>query len=99
MLEIKKINLTKKDISKKINLNTGLSSLLTNQITDDFIDILKNLIKNKEISIKNFGTFKIINKKERTGRNPKNKKIYKIKPRRSLSFIPSKKLSAKIKDI
>ena len=99
MSEIKKINLTKKDISKKINLKTGLSSMLTNQIIDDFIHILKNLIKNKEINIKNFGSFKIINKKERTGRNPKNKKIYKIKARRSLSFIISKNLNDKIKDL
>ena len=99
MAEIKEISLTKKDISKKINLKTGLSNLYTNQITDDFISILKYLIKSKEISIKNFASFKIINKKERIGRNPKNKKIYNIDARKSLSFIPSKKLSAKIKDI
>ena len=99
MSEIKKNNLTKKDISKKINLKSGLSNMYTNQITDDFIYILKNLIRNKEINIKNFGTFKIINKKERTGRNPKNKKIYNINARKSLSFIASKKLNVKIKDL
>ena len=99
MEENKKISLTKKDISKKINLKTGLSNLYTKQITDDFISILKYLIKSKEISIKNFASFKTIDKKERTGRNPKNKKIYNIDARKSLSFIPSKKLSAKIKDI
>ena len=47
MSEIKRINLTKKDISKKINSKTGLPTLYTNKIIDDFIDILKNLIKNK----------------------------------------------------
>ena len=99
MAEIKKISLTKKDISKKINLKTGLSNLYTKQITDDFISILKCLIKSREISIKNFASFKIINKKARTGRNPKNKKIYNIDSRKSLSFIPSKKLIAKINDI
>ena len=99
MAEIKKISLTKKDISKKINLKTGLSNLYTKKITDDLINILKYLIKTKEINIKNFASFKTINKKERTGRNPKNKKIYNIDARKSLSFIPSKKLSAKIKDI
>ena len=99
MSEIKKISLTKKNISKKINLKTGLSNLYTNQITDDFISILKYLIKSKEISIKNFASFKTISKNERIGRNPKNKKIYKIKARRSLSFITSKKLNDKIKDL
>ena len=99
MSEIKNVNLTKKDISKKINLKTGLPVSYANKITDDFIDILKNLIKNKEISIKNFASFKTISKNERIGRNPKNKKIYKIKARRSLSFITSKKLNDKIKDL
>ena len=99
MSEIKKTNLTKKDISKKINLNTGLPTSYTNRITDDFINILKNLIKNKEINIKNFATFKVLNKGDRIGRNPKNKKIYKIKARKSLSFIISKKFNDKIKDL
>ena len=99
MSEIKKTNLTKKDISKKINLNTGLTTSYTNRITDDFINILKNLIKNKEINIKNFATFKVLNKGDRIGRNPKNKKIYKIKARKSLSFIISKKFNDKIKDL
>ena len=99
MEEIKKKSLTKKDISEKINLKTGLSKLYAEQITDDFIYILKDLIKNKEISIKNFASFKIISKNERIGRNPKNKKIYNINARKSLSFIASKKLSVKIKDL
>ena len=99
MEEIKKKSLTKKDISEKINLKTGLSKLYAEQITDDFIYILKDLIKNKEISIKNFASFKTISKNERIGRNPKNKKIYNINARKSLSFIASKKLSVKIKDL
>ena len=99
MEEIKKTSLTKKDISKKINLKTGLSNLYAEQLTDDFIYILKNLVKNKELSIKNFASFKTINKNERIGRNPRNKKIYNINARKSLSFIASKKLNVKIKDL
>tara|TARA_B100000965_G_C19277370_1_gene620035 strand:+ start:310 stop:609 length:300 start_codon:yes stop_codon:yes gene_type:complete len=99
MSEIKKISLTKKDISKKINLKTGLSNLYSKQITDDLIHTLKNLIKVKEVNVKNFASFKTINKNERVGRNPKNKEIYKIKARKVISFIVSKKLSARIKDL
>ena len=99
MAKSKKDNLTKKDISKKINSKTGLPNSYSNKITDDFIDILKSLIKTKEINIKNFATFKTIYKNERLGRNPKNNKIYKIKARKTLSFIISKKLSDKMKDL
>ena len=99
MSKIREINLTKKDISKNINLKTGLQSSYSYKITDDFIEILKTLIKNKEINIKNFVTFKIINKKERLGRNPKNNKVYIIKARKSLSIVVSRYLNEKIKDL
>jgi len=96
MLKIKKSNLTKKNISKVIHLKIGLSAKKVDLIVDDFIQILKYLIRNKELNIKNFGTFKIIYKNERVGRNPKNKKNYMIKARKSLSFRISKKLNNKI---
>ena len=99
MPENKSLNLTKKDISKKINLRTGLPISYTNKITNDFIDILKTLIREKETNIKNFVTFKIVNKNERLGRNPKNNKIYKIKARKSLSISVSKNLNDNIKDL
>ena len=56
MLEIKKNNFTKKNISRKISERTGLSNLYSNKITDDLIDIIKKNIKSKEVNIKNFGT-------------------------------------------
>ena len=96
MLKIKKTNLTKKNISNKINQRTGFSISYTNKITDNFINILKDSIKHKEINIKNFGTFKTINKKKRIGRNPKNMKNYIISSRKSLSFVVSKKFNDKI---
>ena len=99
MLKIKKTQLTKKDISKKINLEIGLSKSYANKITDNLIFILKDLIKNKEINIKNFGSFKIVKKKERIGRNPKNNKTYLIEARKSLSFKISKNLNNKINNI
>ena len=96
MLKIKKTNLTKKDISKKINQKIGLSNSYVDKITDNFINILKDSIKYKEINIKNFGTFKTIDKKERVGRNPKNMKNYIISSRKSLSFTTSKKFGDKV---
>ena len=99
MLKIRKTQLTKKDISKKINLKIGLSKSYANEITNNLILILKDLIKNKEIHIKNFGSFKIIKKNERIGRNPKSSETYLIKGRKSLSFKISKNLNNKINNI
>ena len=82
-----------------LNTKIGISSSYVDIITEDLINSLKFLIKRKILSIKNFGTFKIIQKKERIGRNPKNNKTYTITPRRSLSFIMSKSISDKINKI
>lgn len=90
-----KINITKKDINKNIKYKTGLSLSYINEITDDFIFILKDLIKKDKTVIKNFGVFKTIFKNERIGRNPKNKKKYNILAGKTLSFSKSKN----IKDI
>ena len=96
MSKIKRLNLTKNHIVKEINLKIGLSDSYINKVIDNLIEILKVSIKKKELNIKNFGTFKTINKNERLGRNPKNKKIYKIAARKSLSFIISKKFNDEI---
>ena len=96
MSKIKRLNLTKNHIVKEINLKIGLSNSYIDKVVDSLIEILKVSIKNKELNIKNFGTFKTINKNERLGRNPKNKKIYKITERKSLSFIISKKFNDEI---
>ena len=96
MIKIKKPNITKKNLSKNISKNTGLSSLYTSKITDDFITILKDMIKSNKLNVKNFGTFRVINKNERIGINPRNKKEYKVSSRRSLSFLASKKINLKI---
>ena len=93
MLKIKSVNYTKKDIAKEINYKIGISKLYASEILDDLLLLLKELIKDKGAQIKNFGTFKILNKSERIGRNPKNKVNYKISARKSLSFIKSKNLN------
>ena len=99
MLKIKKTNLTKKRISKKINLVSGLPVFYTNRIIDDLMNILKDQIKQRTTNIKNFASFKVINKKERIGRNPNSKKTYKINSMKSLKVIFSKKIVKQIKEL
>ena len=92
----KKVNLSKKDISKQISEKTGLSFLLSKNLTEDLIDTIKELIKYKDLNIKNFGKFKILKKKERIGRNPKNNEEFIISSRKVISFYGSKKMNKKL---
>ena len=97
MTKVKLVNLNKSNISKQISSTIGFSKLYSDKITDNLIIILKNLINKKsEAKIKNFGTFKILFKNERIGRNPKTKVKYKIISRKSVTFSSSKKLTQKL---
>ena len=71
-------NFTKKDISKFLSKKTGYSNSLSRKIIEDLIEILKNNIISNKLILKNIGSFKLINKKSRIGRNPKTQKITKL---------------------
>ena len=83
-------NFTRKDLSHKVYQNLGFSKNLTSSIIDDFIEsLISDLIKLDKIKISSFGTFKVANKKERIGRNPKTKVAAKICARKVVKFKPS----------
>ena len=86
-------NLTKFEIAKKLIKEVGFSSSYSKKLVNDFFDCIKVNIKEKNYKLKNIGTFKILNKKQRIGRNPITKINFKISARKSLSFIATKKLT------
>ena len=88
-----KKNLTKNDITLNLKKKTGYSFLLSKKLTNDFINILIHNIYNKKFNLKNIGSFKIINKNERLGRNPKSKEKFVIYSRKSIIFKASNKLT------
>ena len=92
MIKSKNSNYTKSDISKQITDKVGVSHRYSQQLTEDLLEIIKNIVKKKDLNIKNFGTFKILNKKERIGRNPKTKEQTSVSERNVLLFKPSKEL-------
>ena len=91
------MNITRKKLYNRIHQNLGFSKNIASQIVDDFFELLiDELIKKKEVKISSFGTFKIIDKKERIGRNPKTKVVAKICARKIVKFKPSLKTKEKI---
>ena len=90
-----KDNLKKIDIAKNLSKNTGLSINFSKKLIDDLISILLNLIKIDGLILKNLGTFKIIHKKERLGRNPRTMQEFIIPSRQSISFTASKNILEK----
>ena len=82
------------DLSKNISEKIGVPVSLSKKLTEDLLEILSNKIKDNDLNLKNLGSFRIINKKERIGRNPKTKEEFIIRSRKSISFIASKNLIA-----
>ena len=92
-----RINLTKKDLINSIYLQIGYSKKISENLLEDFFDIIFNTLKkNKKVKISKFGTFIIRQKNSRVGRNPKTKEKKIISKRKVILFRPSKELKKKI---
>ena len=92
-----KKNFTRKDLSNNIFKEVGFSKNFSSLIVDDFFEtLIQYLIKTGKVKISSFGTFEVISKKERIGRNPKTKVEAKINSRRVVKFKPSSIFKKKI---
>ena len=95
-----KKNFTRKDLSNKIYQNLGFSKSYSSTIIDNFFEtLIQELLKSNKIKISSFGTFKIVNKKKRIGRNPKTKEEAVILPRKIVKFSPSVLVKQKLNNL
>ena len=92
------VNFNKKDIVKVISNKSGLSANLIKKIVNDIFEILIGNIKSGFFNLSGIGSFKIIHKNQRTGRNPLTKKEFIISSRKSISFRSSQKLSKRVEN-
>jgi integration host factor subunit alpha len=84
-------NITRDDIAEYIYQEFGLAKKDCIDLVEDIINkIIEGLVKDGNVKIHNFGTFKIKHKNQRMGRNPKTGKDALIHPRNVISFTPSK---------
>ncbi|MDR0449407.1 MAG: integration host factor subunit alpha [Rickettsiales bacterium] len=90
-------SITRSDFAEIIHRLVGLSKAEGYVMTDlIFSEIAGSLVRGEEVKISGFGTFKILNKRERMGRNPKTGAPAVISARRTISFHPSAKLKKKV---
>ena len=86
-----RINLTKKDLVNLIYMQIGFSKQISENLIEDFFDVIVENLKNEKIlKLSKFGTFSIRQKKTRIGRNPKTKEIKIISERNVVLFKPAK---------
>ena len=92
--------ITKLDLVNHLNEKLGLNKVESKELVEAFFDeIKKSLINNEEVKISGFGNFKILNKRERPGRNPKTGEPAIISARRVVTFKAGQKLRKKMSNI
>jgi len=92
-----KKNFTRKNLSNKVYQNLGFSKNVSSTLIGDFFEsLVSELIKFNKIKISSFGTFEVVDKKERIGRNPKTKVEAKIVARKVVKFKPSNTIKEKL---
>ncbi len=85
--------ITKSVIVNFLNESIGLSKRECLNFFENFIDtISKELSKQQNVKIVNFGVFTVNKKKPRIGRNPKTKEEVMISERNVVKFKPSESL-------
>ena len=92
-------NFTRKNLSEKIFKNIGFSKNLSSKLVDNFFEILiSEIINTNKVKITSFGTFSVLNKNKRIGRNPKTKVAAIINERKVVKFKASYSLKKKINE-
>ncbi|MBR3511177.1 MAG: HU family DNA-binding protein [Alphaproteobacteria bacterium] len=82
--------ITRIDLANALKERFGLTSVDSYKMIDIIFDeIEQSLIHGEEVKITGFGTFKILSKSARIGRNPKTGIPAVISARRVTSFHPS----------
>jgi integration host factor subunit beta len=90
--------MTKKDIVVKITDMTGIKQVDVKKIVQKTFDvIIDSLNRNEKVELRNFGVFKIKERRARLGRNPRTGDSVPVPPRRVVVFKPGLEMKQKIK--
>jgi DNA-binding protein HU-beta len=90
--------MTKADLVDGIARETKLSKADSERALNAFISIAKATIKRDgRFPLAGFGTFVLVNRKARTGRNPQTGQPIQIRASRVVRFRPGKELSESVK--
>ncbi|HOY47540.1 MAG TPA: integration host factor subunit alpha [Alphaproteobacteria bacterium] len=89
--------ITRIDFANKLREKFGLTTTDSYKLVDlIFTEVEESLVRGEEVKFAGLGTFKILNKPERMGRNPKTGAPAVISARRVVSFRPSTEFRKKV---
>lgn len=90
--------MTKKDIVLRVSDEANLKQIDVKKVVQMTFDcIVEALVRGEKIELRNFGVFKLKQRKSRTGRNPRTGQTVPVPPRKVVVFKPGLEMKKKIK--
>ncbi len=91
------MTVTRSDLTEAVYQEVGLSRNESAQLVESVLrEIVDTLARGEPVKLSSFGTFSVVNKAQRIGRNPKTGEEVPILPRRVLVFRASHVLKDRI---
>ena len=90
--------MTKADLVSMVYEQNGTDTRVeASQTVDHILAVMKDhLAKGNRLLVTNFGSFEVLDRRRRRGRNPVTGEIISIQPRRTLVFRCSRKLEKQL---
>jgi len=90
--------MTKKDIAVKIADETGIKQIIVKEVVQKTIDaMIEALSKGETLELRNFGVFKVKERKARIGRNPRTGETVPVPPKKVVTFKPGLVMKQRVK--
>ena len=88
----------KQDLIKSIAEQSGQTQKEVSNVIDLFLStVKKGLLSGDKVTLIGFGTFSVVNTKEKKGRNPQTGKEIRIPASKKVKFAPGKALKEEVK--
>lgn len=92
--------MTKKEIVKTISEEIGMTQLKTKEIVQKTFDaIVKRLVEDKRIELRNFGVFEVKKRAARKARNPRTGERVDVPAKYVVTFKPGKEMEEKVRQL
>ena len=90
--------MTKKEIVKTISDEIGLTQLKTKEIVQKTFDaIVKTLVEDRRIELRNFGVFEVKRRAARKARNPRTGRKVDVPEKFVVTFKPGKEMEERVR--
>ena len=92
------MSVTKKDIVMKVSNDTNVAQVDVKKVVQKTLDVIvESLERGETVELRNFGVFKVKNRRGRIGRNPRTGEEVQVPEKKVVVFKPGLILKGKVK--